>query len=184
MRPTLLTLVSLVFAGFAARLLPHAWNFTPVIAMALLAGVYARPRWLALALPLAALWLSDLVLNNLVWAEYYEGVQLIGNLGVYAAIAAVAVLPAATNAHPGTRWRGLGALGLGGALAFFFVSNGAVWASSGMYPPTPGGLAACLVAGLPFLANSVASTLAFGAAGVAAMRWARQRNSAAAVAGA
>lgn len=182
MRPTLLTLVSLVFAGFAARLVPHAWNFTPVIAMALLAGVYARPRWIAIALPLAALWLSDLVLNNLVWAEYYEGFQLFGNWGVYLAIVAVALLPLVAGQRPGGSWPTLGALGVGGAVAFYLVSNFAVWASSGMYPPTAAGLATCLAAGLPFLGNSVASTLVFGAAGVVALRWVGERKYATATA--
>ena len=182
MRPPFPLLALLVFVGFAARLIPHAWNFTPVIAMALLAGVYARPRWIALALPLAALWLSDLVLNNLIWTEYYDGFQLFGNWGVYAAIGAVAVLPRLTGAGAQSGFATLGAVGLGGVLTFFLVSNFAVWATSGMYPPTPAGLAACLAAGLPFLGNTAASTLVFGAAGVAALRWVGQRNSALAAA--
>jgi hypothetical protein len=52
--------------------------------------------------------------------------------------------------------------------SFFAVSNYAVWAGSQMYPHTPGGLAACFAAGLPFYRNDLVSTLlvtgvAFGA---------------------
>lgn len=176
MRPTLRTLVSLVFAGFAARLLPHAGNFTPVIAMALLAGVYARPRWLALALPLTTLWLSDLALNNIVWAEYYDGFQWFGNWGVYAAMAIAAGLPLGVGARAGDSRTQLAGLGIAGALTFYFVSNFAVWASGGMYAPTAAGLLTCLVAGLPFLANSLASTLAFGAVGVYLLERVRERE--------
>ena len=118
MRPTLFTLVSLVFAGFLARVIPHPFNFTPIVAMALVAGVYARPRWLSVALPLAALWTSDLLLNNTIYAAYYDGFQLFGNWGVYAAIGLVAILPVLAQAARGSSVGKLLGLGVGGAVTF------------------------------------------------------------------
>ncbi|MGB1558457.1 MAG: DUF6580 family putative transport protein, partial [Oceanococcaceae bacterium] len=56
---------------------------------------------------------------------------------------------------------------LGGSFAaaclFFLLTKFAVWAGSGMYPPTLEGLVACYVAGIPFFGNSLASTLLFSA---------------------
>ncbi len=43
--------------------------------------------------------------------------------------------------------------------SFFAVSNYAVWAGSGMYPHSFGGLTACYAAALPFYRNDVISTL-------------------------
>ena len=176
MRPSLFVLISLIFAGFASRLIPHAWNFTPVIAMALVAGVYARPRWLAFALPFAGMWLSDLVLNNLVYAQYYEGFRLFGDAGAYLGIAACAALPLLAKTHPTASWAKLLGTGAAGVVLFFLISNAMTWATAGLYPLTPAGLLACYVAGLPFLSGTALGTLVFGGVGVAVMRGVQARE--------
>src|SRR5690554_7475691 len=61
-----------VLAAFS-RLIPHPPNFTPIGAMALFGAAWFTNRFQALLLPLLALWLSDLALNNLIYAGYYEG---------------------------------------------------------------------------------------------------------------
>ena len=63
---------------------------------------------------------------------------------------------------------------IGYSLLFFAVSNFAVWAFGGMYPPTFAGLIACYVAALPFLPQTVAGDLVwtailFGGAALVAM---------------
>lgn len=55
-----------------------------------------------------------------------------------------------------------GLIDLLGALFFFIVSNGWVWVNSGMYPPTFEGIVACYTLALPFLQPLVCSTLLFG----------------------
>jgi hypothetical protein len=45
------------------------------------------------------------------------------------------------------------------SLAFFLLSNGAVWAFSGMYPLTGQGLTQCYIAALPFLDKTVLGDL-------------------------
>lgn len=171
MRSHVLVLCSLVLVGFAARLLPHAWNFTPVIATVVLAGVYARPRWLALAACFTGLWLSDFVLNNYVWSQPGQGLSLFGNWGVYLAVALVAGLPAVSGANARSSWAELGGLGLGGAAIFYLVTNTQVWLSSGMYSPDAAGLLTSLVAGFPFFLKTLASTLLFGALAVTGIRY-------------
>ena len=170
MRPTVFVLVSLVFAGFFARVIPHPFNFTPIIAMALVAGVFARPRWLALALPLGAMFVSDLVLNNTVYAHFYEGFRLFGDAGAWLGIGLCALLPVLLGTGRGASWTKLLGTGVGGAVLFFMVSNVMVWATSAMYPLNAAGLGACLAAGLPFFPNTLISTLVFGGASVAVLR--------------
>ncbi len=176
MRTKLFTLVCLVLLGFMARLLPHPTNFTPIVAMALVAGAYARPRWLALALPLAAMYLSDLVLNNTFYASYYEGFTFTADLGTYVALGLTAFLPLALKTQSDSNWLRMLSTGLGGAVLFFLISNFGTWAMSGMYPLNMAGLAACMAAGLPFFPSTLASTLLFGGAAVLVMRWAQSRS--------
>jgi len=151
-------------------MVPHPMNFTPVIAMTLLAGVYAKPRWLAIAIPFAAMFISNLVLNNTIYAAYFEGFTVLGNWSVYLSIAAVAVLPFLLKATKGASLGKLAGVGVSGAIVFFLVSNFGSWMSSGIYPMNAAGLLACYAAGLPFFINTLLSTLLFGAIGVAVMK--------------
>ena len=135
--------IGLVGLDVVARLLPHAPNFTPVAASALFAGAVLRSRALALAVPIAAMLISDLVLGCPDWR-----IMMV----VYAALAAPAVLG---------RWgrpRGaivLAPLAVSSSLLFFASTNFAVWAFSGIYALDLAGLIACYVAALPFLYNTL-----------------------------
>lgn len=60
-----------------SRLVPHPTNFAPVGAMALFGGAYFRSRWAAYLLPVLSLWLSDLFINNVVYAAYYDDFTLL-----------------------------------------------------------------------------------------------------------
>ena len=154
-RAELALAMSLVGLDVIARLAPHAPNFTPVAASALFAGTMLRSRTLALAVPLAAMLVSDLVLGGYDW-------RVMGV--VYAALALPALLG---------RWgRARGAivlvpLALSSSLFFFATTNFAVWAFSGMYAHDLAGLMHCYVAALPFLQNTIIgdmlwTTLLFG----------------------
>jgi hypothetical protein len=143
----------LVGLDVAARLLPHAPSFTPVAASAVFAGMMFRTRSLALAVPLAAMLISDLVLGAYDWRVMSV---------VYASLALPAVL-----AMWGRKFRlpfVLAPIVLSSSLVFFVTTNFAVWAFSGMYPSDLGGLIHCYVAGLPFLQNTVAGDVFWSAA--------------------
>jgi hypothetical protein len=147
--------MGLVGLDVVARLAPHAPNFTPVAASALFAGAVLRSRTLALAVPLVAMPVSDLILGGYDW-------------GVMAVVYAALALPALLG-----RWgrtRGpivLVPLALSSSLFFFATTNFAVWAFSGMYTHDLAGLMRCYVAALPFLQNTIIgdmfwTTLLFG----------------------
>ena len=160
--------------GFLSRVLPHPHNFTPIIAMAVVAGAFATRRYAAVLLPLAAMLLSDLVLYNTVYAAYAEGFlglgSIAGNGFSYGALALLALLPAMLPTRLRTRWTALLGMGLVGSLLFYFVSNVGVWVGGGLYPKTLAGLGACLVAGLPFLPATTLSTLVYGGVAAATLK--------------
>jgi hypothetical protein len=152
--PRLAVLTALVVLAAASRLVPHPHNVTPLAALALFGGAHFRSRGLALAVPLGALLLGDLVLGLHVLVPF-----------VYAGFAATVGLGRLLRG----RRRALPIAGatLAGALAFYLVTNFGVWWLLGTFPPTPEGLLACYVAGLPYLARSLAAnavyvTLLFG----------------------
>jgi hypothetical protein len=147
--------ISLVGLDIVARVAPHAPNVTPIAASAVFAGMVLRSRALALAVPIAALLLSDLVVGAYDW-------RIMGV--VYAALALPALAARWGRARPvGV----LAPLVLSSSLLFFAITNFAVWAFSGMYAHDLHGLIHCYVAALPFLGNTVAgdmlwTTLLFG----------------------
>ncbi|MEM7310333.1 MAG: DUF6580 family putative transport protein [Planctomycetota bacterium] len=153
LRPTVL--VAMIVAAALSRLLPHPPNFTPLGAMALFGGAYFASRIAAVVAPLAAMFLSDCVFAvvngwSLGWMT----------LVIYACIAASAWLGMRMRAN--VRPAGIARGSILSALLFYLVVNFAVWAGSGMYPPTGSGLVACYVAAIPFLANTLAGYAAYG----------------------
>src|SRR5260370_18448130 len=61
--PRFLTLLSMTLTAALSRLMPHPPNFAPIGALALFGGACFSSRRAAFAVPLAALFLSDLVLG-------------------------------------------------------------------------------------------------------------------------
>jgi hypothetical protein len=144
------TLIGLIGLAAIARLLPHPPNFTPIMAMALVAGCHFADRRLAFVVPLAAMLFTDAVLGfHATLPHVYAGVVLTALIGMgLRGRTGVATVAGAS---------------LAGSLTFFAVTNLGVWQVGGLYAPDAAGLVACYVAALPFLENSIAGDLIFTA---------------------
>jgi Family of unknown function (DUF6580) len=142
----------LVGLDVVARLLPHAPNFTPIAASAVFAGIILRSRALALAVPLTAMAVSDLVLGGYDW-------RVMGV--VYASIALPALLAMAARGFRTSI--AIVPVVLSSSLIFFVTTNFAVWAWSGIYPLTLSGLAHCYLAALPFFQNTLCGDMFWSA---------------------
>lgn len=151
------------FILFAAltRLLPHAYNFTPLGAIALFGAAYFSQKKWAFIVPLLALWLSDLFLNNIFYSSYYDGFTLFtsGFVYIYGAFALIAVL-GFWLFDKITLPRVVGGA-LGGSVIFFVVSNFGVWLTSPMYPLTLEGFVMCYTAAIPFFHYTIAGNLLY-----------------------
>ena len=155
--PQLVVFALLVAIGVVGRWGQPDWCVTPLAAVGLLAG-YALPRGLAIATPLAAMAITDLVLPS------YGSFGLAA--AVYAAMVVSPLLGRLLRSPLGSQGAGLARLiGLAAtpALVFFVITNLAVWATTSMYEPTPGGLASCYASALPFLRSMLTGDLAFTA---------------------
>jgi hypothetical protein len=149
--------IGMVILGACARLAPHPWNFTPMMALALFAGSQARKLGAGVLVTLIALALSDAVLG------FYQGFWF-----VYAAALVPVVLgnliasgtgPSRLSSgpesasHPAAKSIALAASA--SSLSFFVITNFMVWVTSSMYPHTAAGLATCFTAAIPFYRNEL-----------------------------
>ncbi len=150
-----------IFIAALTRLIPHPYNFAPLGAMALFGSAYLNNKKLAFILPLIAFFISDLLVNNIIYAEYYQSFILFtpGIEWTYAAMLLIVIAGLFIFNKINTKRV------IGGALSasaiFFIISNFGVWMSGTMYPFTIEGLAACYAAALPFLHNTILGDLVY-----------------------
>lgn len=148
--PRLTTLVMMIAAAAATRLIPHPPNLTSVTALALFGGAYLSNRTLALVVPLMALLVSDLILGLYQHMEIpYLSFVLIVCIGFQL-----------QQRRTAPRIAGAALLS---AQVFFVVTNLGVWAFDSLYPRTFQGLVACYVAAIPFFRNTLVGDLMYTA---------------------
>ena len=174
---TAVSTVLLVFLGAFSRLLPHPPNLVAMGAIALYSGARLPRRW-AWAVPIAAMLLSDLLID---WGTGRKAITLV-RVAVYGSFALMVLVGRrlARTAKPGR----LAALAAGGAVFFFLTTNFAVWASLGTYPPPLAGLVLCYIAAIPYFWNTLAAELAGTAVLFGLDRLARREAARSAVRGA
>lgn len=143
----LLIALSFIFLGAGLRLVPHPPNFAPIGAIALFAGVYLSKRW-ALALPLAAMFFSDLFIG------FYQSVLMIA---VYGSFLLTVLLGFWLKKYK--TWYCIGGGAILSALLFFLITNFAVWAFSPWYAKTLSGLWQCYLMAIPFFRNTLVGNL-------------------------
>ena len=153
----------LMLVAVLSHLLPHpGWlNFTAVGGALLYFG--ARRPWREMLAPLAALMATDYFLTVFSYHYAFQWQAYVTTWAWYLAVMALGWILLRTR----TTFIRVTAGVVLGPTSFFVVSNYAVWAGGGLYPPTLGGLEACFVAALPFYRNDMLSTalvagLAFG----------------------
>ena len=139
-------LAIIILMAALSRLIPHPPNFTPIMAMGLLGGVYFKNKQFAVIVPLLAMLVSDLVLGfhgTLIW--------------VYSSIVVISLC--ASMLKP--KVLHLGGASLVSSIFFFVVTNFGVWMMDSFYPKTMTGLATCYAAGIPFLQNALVGDLMY-----------------------
>ncbi len=150
--PKNLVLIAIIILASLSRLIPHVPNFSPLGAISLFGAAFFKQKWKAFLIPIVSTWCSDLLINNIYYAEYhssfiwfYSGYQW--QILSYGAIILFGLNLFKTKI---TFFRlGFGALGSG--IIFFVISNFGVWLNGLMYSKDLIGLFNCYVAGVPFL---------------------------------
>lgn len=174
----LLPVLFLFAVAFMGRLLPHPPNFTPMGGIALFGAAVLSSRWLAVAIPFLALYLSDLILNNVVYAEYFEGFSWGISFSVYLGFAAMIALGFLALRGRELKSGRLAITAISASLLFYLITNFFSWFIDpfNLYADNATGLAASYIAALPFLFNSLLGDLFFVGVLFSAYAWYRNRQ--------
>lgn len=164
---------TILIAGLS-RILPHPHNFTPIAAMALFGAAYFDRKIFAFIIPLISIWLSSLVIDNVlysnngsfVWmSELFPnqalGFSLIALLGIFS-------LKKVKTAN-------VVLSSIAGSVIFFLVTNNAFWPANPLYTQDFSGLMLSYAAGVPFFWNSLAGDLVYSGILFGGYALARQR---------
>lgn len=161
MNKRLLVLSGLILAAAISRLIPHPYNFAPIGAMSLFGAAYFSDKKLSFILPFVAMFISDLLINNILYASYYQGFTIFtpGFLWVYGAIAAIVIAGIFILKKVSVSRILVGSLSA--SIIFFVISNFGVWLSDPDYPLTISGLLLCYEMAIPFFQNTIAGDLVY-----------------------
>lgn len=169
------TLAFIALLTATIRLLPHPENFAPVMAVAMFGGAMFRSRLAAIVVPLAAMFVSDVVLYTTRYADYGLLKGLRGQLVVYLALSAGALWAMALLRRARTPARVLLAT-LAASIFFFLFTNYVGFYSETRYPHTWAGQIESYTAAWPFFRNTLAADLLytgllFGGFALAERKW-------------
>jgi hypothetical protein len=157
------TVLAFILIAAASRFLPFH-NFTALGAISLFGAAHFNKKWFTLIITLVAAWVTDLFVNNVLYASqfptftwFYTGFYwqyisyvLIAVVGFFL-LKKVSVQTVLTGAFAST-------------LIFFLVSNFGVWANAtSSYPKNFTGLMECYAAAIPFVKGTILGDLIYSA---------------------
>lgn len=155
-----------ILFGAFSRLFTFLPNFSALEALALFGGAYIALRYVAILIPIAAMFLSDLVINNTIARPFFpdhEGVVIFADYMIWN-VAAIVLIVLLGRLFLKKMNLLNGVMGILGATAIFWIiSNIGAWLTSGLFPMTFAGMIENFVFALPFLKNSLLGNFVFGA---------------------
>ena len=152
-------ILGLILIAAFARIIPHYPNFTPLCAIALFGGKYFDNKYIAYLFPLLALWFSDIIINNFILNNYFDGFTLFysGFYWQYGSFILITLIGKKTLKN--ISFLRLLGISISSSLLFFIISNFGVWISSSFYSKDIFGLVACYVAAIPFYYGTLSGTI-------------------------
>lgn len=158
---TLIIAIVLIVLAALSRVLMYPDNFSPIIGMAIFAGAVVKDRRLAFALPILAMFLSDVLFEVFNVAPGFWGWGQLVGYAILALITVVAFSMKKINVLT------VAGYSIGASLLFFLLSNSAFFIFDNpiynLYPQNFTGYIASLVGGLPFLKTGILADLVYSA---------------------
>ena len=134
----------LILIGVLFRLVPHAPNFTPMLTIALMSGLYVKNKF-SILLPILIMLVSDLFIGSYAIAPWvYVSILMIFLIGRLIKNTALNIL----------------LYSIISSFVFFLLTNFGVWISGG-YAYSFEGLVLCYTMAIPFFKNTLISTVLF-----------------------
>lgn len=157
-----LIIFGMILIAALSRLGPHLYNFTPIAAMALFGAAWFKNKWMALFVPLACLFFSDVLLQ----LQYLNGSAeypafFNGSIAVYGAFLLIGGLGFSLRNR--VNFRNVVVTSITASILFFVVTNFAAWLTDYQYYPVKSfaTLIEAYVAGIPFFRGTLLGDLFF-----------------------
>ena len=150
--------VVMILAAALSRIAFYPLNFSPVLAMALFGGAVIKDKKIAFALPLLAMFISDVLFEVTNIAPGFWGWGQLVGYGIFALITVFGFQLKKINVF------NVAGFSIASSCIFFLLSNTSVWIfDTTSYAQNFGGWINCLAAGIPFLKNGLAADLVYSA---------------------
>lgn len=157
----LIYIIFVIFLGIFYRLIPHVPNFSPLYSISVFSSILPIDldnkfnkllKYISFLIPIVILFITDLILG------FYKG--MIFN---YLAFLSYSIFSYFIfNKYNKLSKTILGLiLSVGSAIYFFIISNFGVWLLTDMYSKDLTGFILCYINALPFLKNSIISSIIF-----------------------
>lgn len=148
---TVITIVS--------RLTPMVYNFSPIIGLSLFGAAYIESRKLSFAVPLVLIYLTDFIINNTVFRQFFpnhEGLVWFSSYMIWGFLSYILVVAIGRWLLRKVNIKTLTISALSSSVVFFLISNFGVWISSNgiTYSKDFAGLILCYEMALPFFRSS------------------------------
>ncbi len=153
-------LISLVVISVAfLRIIPHIYNFSPVISLAIFGAIHFRSKIYSYLIVILSIMLSDIIINNFVYN--LENSFLFFYEGFYWQYISYFLIILMSFSFKGKRigLKNITYLCVFSSLIFFIISNFGFWLTSGMYSLTFFGLLECYIKAIPFYQGTILGLL-------------------------
>ena len=139
--------VVIILSLSLTRLIPHPWNFTPVLATGIFAGFYFKQFYLSLFIVILSMFIGDLYLG-------FHSTMFFTYISL-----AVAVVIGLYIKH--FKFTEILFSGLVSSVCFFIITNFGAWLTLEMYEKNLAGLMSSYVLAIPFFHNTLISTFLY-----------------------
>lgn len=168
-------LCGLILLAAFSRLIPHMPNFSPLGAICLFGAAQFQKKWQAFVVPVAAAWLSDLFLNNIMYRQYFPEFTWFSAGSAWQYGSYLVIVAAGIGLFSKINVKRIAAGAMISTVLFFLISNFGVWYAANMYPANWQGLLNCYVAGMPFIKGTFLGDMVYSGILFGCFAWLQSR---------
>ena len=139
--------ICLILVLSFSRLIPHPWNFTPILAVGIFSGFYFKNFILSLFIVILSMFIGDLFLG-------FHSTMFFTYISL-----ALAVVIGLFIKH--FKFTEILFSGLASSVCYFIITNFGAWLTLEMYEKNFAGLLQSYVLAIPFFHNTLISTFAY-----------------------
>ena len=143
----LLLPIVIILSLSLTRLIPHPWNFTPMLAVGIFSGFYFKQFYLSLFIVIISMFIGDLYLG-FHSTMFFTYISLV-----------VAVILGLYIKH--FKFTEILFSGLASSVSFFIITNFGAWLTLEMYEKNFAGLLQSYTLAIPFFHNTLISTFLY-----------------------